>query len=148
MPALKSSNVFHSDLLYQRTCLFAEEPRKSCLVFFLLRRADGVGTEAPDRRKAKRVRGIAVVESRRERGTLREVWICSSCEKSAMSKCCGCIDVCATTETYQPLKTHTYARDTVQESFRSGREVLRSPRERRRKPSVRYDVVRTPGSGR
>ncbi|XP_011696446.1 PREDICTED: uncharacterized protein LOC105455089 [Wasmannia auropunctata] len=65
-----------------------------------------------------------------------------------MSKCCGCIGVCATTEAYQPLKTHTYARgDIGQEPFRNGREVLRSPRDRRRKSSVRYDVVRTPGSG-
>ncbi|XP_039302148.1 uncharacterized protein LOC105199142 isoform X3 [Solenopsis invicta] len=64
-----------------------------------------------------------------------------------MSKCCGCIGVCATTEAYQPLKTHTYLRDIVQESFRNDGEVLRSPRNRRRKPSVRYDVVRTPGSG-
>ncbi|KYM87181.1 hypothetical protein ALC53_03593 [Atta colombica] len=64
-----------------------------------------------------------------------------------MSKCCGCIGVCAITEAYQPLKTHTHPRDIVQETFRNGREVLRSPRDRRRKPSVRYDVVRTPGSG-
>ncbi|EGI64871.1 hypothetical protein G5I_06669 [Acromyrmex echinatior] len=65
-----------------------------------------------------------------------------------MSKCCGCIGVCAITEAYQPLKTHTHPRDIVQETFRNGREILRSPRDRRRKPSVRYDVVRTPGSGR
>ncbi|KYN31653.1 hypothetical protein ALC56_14055 [Trachymyrmex septentrionalis] len=64
-----------------------------------------------------------------------------------MSKCCGCISVCAITEAYQPLKTHTHPRDIVQETFRNGREVLRSPRDRRRKPSVRYDVVRTPASG-
>ncbi|XP_067214644.1 uncharacterized protein kmr isoform X3 [Linepithema humile] len=63
-----------------------------------------------------------------------------------MSKCCGCIGGCTTTEAYQPLKTPTYSHDIIHEPFRNGREVLRSPRDRRRKPSVRYDVVRTLGN--
>ncbi|EZA56822.1 hypothetical protein DMN91_000737 [Ooceraea biroi] len=65
-----------------------------------------------------------------------------------MLKCCGCISACTSSEAYQPLRTHTCSRDIVQEpSFGNGREALRSPRDCRRKPSVRYDVVRTPGSG-
>lgn len=67
-----------------------------------------------------------------------------------MSKCCGCIGACIgarRSEAYQPLRTRAGSRDIVQEPYGNGREILRSPRDCRRKPSVRYDVVRTPGSG-
>jgi len=65
-----------------------------------------------------------------------------------MAKCCGCISACKTGEAYQPLRTRTYlSLSVVQKPFGNGREILRSPRDCRRKPSVRYDVVRTPGSG-
>jgi len=65
-----------------------------------------------------------------------------------MAKCCGCISACkAGGEAYQPLRTRTYLSDVVQKPFGNGREILRSPRDCRRKPSIRYDVVRIPGNG-
>lgn len=132
--------------------------QKLRLVFFLLqtiRRADDVDTRALVYWKVKRFGGLRWYSGRKAATVKKGLNIAGGAdsivvlkELSVMSKCCGCIGVCAITEAYQPLKTHTHPRDIVQETFRNGREVLRSPRDRRRKPSVRYDVVRTPGSGR
>lgn len=72
----KPSNVFHSDLLYRRTCFLAKEQRKSCASCFSSYGRydvrDDVDTRAPVRRSVKR---LAVWrcrrKSRRERGMLR-----------------------------------------------------------------------------
>lgn len=57
-----------------------------------------------------------------------------------MSNCCSCIRDC-TADTYQPLSSQRFgcSRGKVQ---RDGREAVRSPRNQRRKLSVRYDAVR------
>lgn len=59
---------------------------------------------------------------------------------SEMSNCCSCIRDC-TADTYQPLSSQRFgcSRGKVQ---RDGREAVRSPRNQRRKLSVRYDAVR------
>ncbi|KOC66342.1 hypothetical protein WH47_07411 [Habropoda laboriosa] len=60
-----------------------------------------------------------------------------------MSNCCSCIRGC-TTDTYQPLSSQRFS-GSKGKVYRDGREILKSPRNQRRKLSVRYDAVRPAG---
>ncbi|XP_066589573.1 uncharacterized protein [Prorops nasuta] len=59
-----------------------------------------------------------------------------------MSKCCGCIRAYGPMDAYRPLRTQGSCG-----SVRIPRDHTRSPGNRRRRPSIRYDVVRPVGSG-
>ncbi|XP_054014610.1 uncharacterized protein LOC128895750 isoform X2 [Hylaeus anthracinus] len=60
-----------------------------------------------------------------------------------MSNCCGCIRGC-TTDAYEPLSSQI-SRGSIRLP-KDAKEALRSPRNQRRKLSVRYDAVRPAGS--
>ena len=63
-----------------------------------------------------------------------------------MSNCCSCIRRCGT-DAYQPLSSQRlgYGGSKI---YWDGRESIRSPRNQRRKLSVRYDAVRPAGVAR
>ncbi|CAL7945507.1 unnamed protein product [Xylocopa violacea] len=63
-----------------------------------------------------------------------------------MSNCCSCIRGC-TVDAYQPLSSQRFGHQRVDRVKIHGRETLaiRSPRNQRRKLSVRYDAVRPAG---
>ncbi|KAK9309913.1 hypothetical protein QLX08_000554 [Tetragonisca angustula] len=60
-----------------------------------------------------------------------------------MSNCCSCIRRCGT-DAYQPLSSQRLGSKV----YWDGRESIRSPRNQRRKLSVRYDAVRPAGVAR